>query len=132
MAEAAQMRPGDEVDSWCTKCREMRLHNVKAIPEGRAVRVICRTCDGEHNYRPQPPKSKRTKKTAKVVRNPWAELVVNVREDRVVPYTISGSFGEGDFLQHKKYGLGVVTELYDAHKMSVAFEDKLRIMVCNK
>lgn len=131
MSEATPLRPGDEVDSWCTKCREMRLHNVKAVPPDRAVRVICRTCDGEHNLRPQPPKSKRAKKVV-VEHNPWEELTANVREDRIMAYTISGSFGEGDFLQHKKYGLGVVTEILDANKMSVAFQDKKRIMVCNK
>lgn len=134
MAEATQLRAGDEVNAWCTKCRLMHTHIIKAIdPNGKKPpRVIC-TCpkQTERNYRPNPPKS-RTKKKAVVVENPWVKLTETVNQDRVLPYTVSGSFSDGDFLQHKKYGLGVVIEILDNNKLSVAFEDKVRVMVCNK
>ena len=133
MATTVELKPGDEAQSWCTKCREMRLHKVKALVPGKVPRVICVVCDGEHNFRPQPPKSTRSKKRSKADEpNPWKELTTDVREDRIIPYSISESFGEGDFIQHRRYGLGVVTEVLDASKMIVAFEDKKRVMVCNK
>jgi hypothetical protein len=132
MAEKAQLRAADEVRAWCSKCGELRLSRVKAITPKRAPRVICMTCDKESTYRQEPPKTRRKKTASKPDPNPWAERTANVREDRIIPYTISGSFAKDDFLQHKKYGLGVVLELLDSSKMVVAFEDKKRVMVCNK
>jgi len=127
------MSPGEEVNSWCTKCREIRLHKVKAVAPGRVPRVICIVCDGEHNFRPQPPKTKRTKKKTTLNEpNPWKELTENMIDKKTIPYTIHDSFIEGEFVDHQRYGLGVVTEILDSNKLVIAFEDKKRIMVCNK
>jgi hypothetical protein len=45
---------------------------------------------------------------------------------------MNAQFVQGDLLDHSKFGQGVVTELLDAHKMVVVFEDKTRIMIFNK
>src|SRR5262245_59704042 len=45
------IKPGTEVDSWCTKCRMDLLHRIIAVHNGRIMRVECRTCGGHHNYR---------------------------------------------------------------------------------
>jgi len=138
MVVGQDLKPGDEVQSWCTKCREMRLHNVKALVEGKVPRVICRTCDGEHNFRPNPPKSKQ-KGTAKSRRkkgeaepNPWKELMVDADISKARDYTIHERFAGKEVMNHRKYGIGIVIEVLDATKMAVAFEDKRRILVCNK
>jgi hypothetical protein len=131
--DAIPTTPGEEIYSWCTKCRDMRLHKVKAIAEGRSTRVICLVCDGEHNFRGQPPKSKKPKKKSDDSdANPWKELVAEVQEDRIIQYSINGNFDEGEFIKHHRYGLGVVTDVIDSTKIVIAFEDKKRIMVCNK
>jgi len=45
------IKPGTEVDSWCTKCKMDLLHRIIAVHDGRIIRVECRTCGGHHNYR---------------------------------------------------------------------------------
>ena len=130
-----ELKPADEVTSWCTKCREMRLHKVKVVPPGRVARVICITCDGEHNYRPNPPNSRRAgagQKAKASEPNPWKELTTDINPDKVREYKISERFWEGDLIQHRKYGLGVVSEMLDVSKMIVWFENGKKIMVFNK
>lgn len=130
---SVQLSAGDEVQSWCTKCRMMRLHKVKALVPGKPSRVVCVVCDGEHNFRAEPPKSRRNKKRPKNNdMNPWKDLTADVDDSNVQPYSIGKVFGEGDFIRHRRFGLGVVTEVLDPNKMLVAFEDKQRVMVCNK
>src|SRR5450432_1434984 len=46
-----QLKPGDEVDSWCTKCKMDLMHRIIAMQNGSIIRVECRTCNGHHNYR---------------------------------------------------------------------------------
>jgi len=45
------LKPGSEVDAWCTKCRMDLLHRIIAMNGPKIVRVECRTCNGHHNYR---------------------------------------------------------------------------------
>src|SRR5258708_17991440 len=45
------LKPGAEVDSYCTKCRMDLLHRIIAMNNGKIIRVECRTCGGHHNYR---------------------------------------------------------------------------------
>src|SRR3954447_6599005 len=45
------VKPGDEVDSYCTKCRMDLMHRIIAMHNGKIIRVECRTCNGHHNYR---------------------------------------------------------------------------------
>ncbi len=145
-------KAGDEVMSWCTKCKEMHLHNVKAVgADGIPARVIC-TCTEkrERNFRPDPPKAAGEKRSSsssstasaapkraskKVVESPqvqWQKLIDGTNREKSRTYEMNAQFAQGDLLDHSKFGPGVVTELLDAHKMVVVFEDKTRIMIFNK
>lgn len=42
---------GSELDAWCTKCRMDLGHRVVAMVAGAPKRVLCLTCNTEHNYR---------------------------------------------------------------------------------
>src|SRR5262245_7143810 len=44
------LKPGSEVDAWCTKCRMDLLHRIIAMHGMKIIRVECRTCGGHHNY----------------------------------------------------------------------------------
>lgn len=135
MVEKIVMKPGDEVTSWCTKCREMRQHNVVVFlpdnPEKKRYRVTCRTCSSEHYHRPDPPKSRRKKKKEELP-NPWPQLIETADVSSARIYTIHDRFLEGETINHRKYGVGFVESILDVSKIVVAFEDKRRIMVCNK
>ena len=122
---------GEEVTSWCTKCKEMQPHRVKEVTQGRIPRVICLVCNGEHLYRPNPPKSKTKKKKKQEEDNPWKDLISQYDENKAIPYSIDGIYEKDDLIKHHKFGFGIVLELIDSTKMEVAFEDKKRILVYN-
>ena len=42
---------GAEIDAWCTKCRMDLMHRIVAMVQSAPKRVICLTCNSEHNYR---------------------------------------------------------------------------------
>ena len=141
MASAADykgLKVGDEVNAWCTKCLEMRMHKIKSIdPKGEKVpRVVCLCPEKtERNYRPHPPKS-RMKKQAKARptdgANPWRSMREGADITQARVYTIHEHFITGDVIDHRRYGIGFVLEILDATKILVACEDKKRMMVCNK
>lgn len=43
---------GEDIDAWCTKCREDTIHVVVALKPGNAgpKRVECKSCHGQHMY----------------------------------------------------------------------------------
>jgi hypothetical protein len=145
----ATPKAGDELMSWCTKCKEMHLHRIKAVDaKGKPARVIC-TCpeERERNYRPDPPKvgrtssstssstkapTKRASKKSAEDPHQWEKLYKEADASKSRDYLMSEHFYKEDLIQHKTFGPGIVTEILDAHKMVVVFEDKTRIMVFNK
>ena len=45
------MRLGDYVDDYCSRCKRTTDHSVAALADEQPVKVLCRTCNGEHKYR---------------------------------------------------------------------------------
>lgn len=56
----AEIRLGDVIDDYCTKCKRIMNHSVVSVVNGEAAKVRCRTCHSDHDYRheqPPPPKA---------------------------------------------------------------------------
>jgi hypothetical protein len=47
----SELRLGDIIDDYCSKCKLITNHSVVSIVEGVAAKVQCRTCYNEHKYR---------------------------------------------------------------------------------
>src|SRR5260221_10627586 len=63
MSEPSTPHPqaGSSVDDLCRVCKEVRAHTVIAVdPAGEILRVICRYCSSQHNYRGGAPLSPST------------------------------------------------------------------------
>jgi hypothetical protein len=45
------MRLGDYIDDHCSRCKRTTDHSVVALVGEEVVKVMCRTCNGEHKYR---------------------------------------------------------------------------------
>ena len=137
---------GAEIDAWCTKCRMDLSHRIIALVEGRPKRVICQTCNSEHNYRspkgvasPTParrasptsaraPKGQRIAKAEQERLDEWKVHVLGKDEEAFKKYSIDGNFSEGELLLHKKFGEGYVTEVLEDSKVSVMFRDGPRTL----
>ncbi len=128
---------GDEIVSYCTKCKLDLDHTIVAMKEDKVARVVCRTCNGEHNYRDRskkkvPAKTKSTtpkkkRSTAKDPETLWKAALEKTQRAEV-PYNMSKAFKIDDIVLHKTFGKGVVL-LTAARKMTLIFEDKERMLV---
>lgn len=129
----AAMKVGASIRSWCTRCREMRDHVISEMEGDRPKRVTCRTCDGLHLYRPNPPRS-RTKAAggATPKTTDWEDLMAVADLEQVQTYAMNGAFATGDVINHKVFGLGIVIQEVDEMKIQVSFQDGVRLLVRNR
>jgi hypothetical protein len=135
---------GEDIDSWCTKCKMDLMHRIVAMVGTTPKRVLCLTCDSEHNYRAPKTgpaaavKKKRVtkKKATKTLgvraaqkEQHWQELVGDRVDATFRRYNISTTFKEGDCIDHPKFGPGAVVALVPPGKISVVFRDGDRLLV---
>jgi hypothetical protein len=45
-----ELRLGDLIDDYCSRCRLLLNHAVASMVNGQVVKVICQTCYTEHAY----------------------------------------------------------------------------------
>ncbi len=125
-----QMRPGDDVDAACGKCKDVRTHAIIAVnAQGKIERVQCRTCQGTHNYRNPVKETKRTSaagtrsgSTGRAGSSP----VIPTGPTRV--YSPQQSFQAGDQISHPTFGVGYVTEVR-ATKIDVKFGRETKTLI---
>jgi hypothetical protein len=120
-------------------------HRIVAMVGGAPKRVICQTCNSEHNYRePRTLKSAssvviRSKKTeakptagqrvtqkAKAEQDRhegWATRALGKPLDAFTKYGMDRHFREGELVLHSKFGEGYVESVLDGGKVSVMFRD---------
>lgn len=130
---------GSEVDAYCTKCKLVLAHKVVAMATAKPRRVKCNTCGGEHNYRASKPagkaaakKKSTTKAAPRKTKQTWEEIMQEASGKPHKAYSMSGSFGEGDWIEHSHFGLGCVQAFIPPNKISVRFADSTKTLICNK
>ncbi len=131
---------GSDVEAYCTKCKMVLAHSVIAMQGQKPRRVRCNTCNGEHNYRATKPVAKTPAKkekparkvTTKKTRQSWEEVMQEASTKPHKRYSMSGSFGEGDWIEHATFGLGCVQSFVAPNKITVRFADATRLLVCNQ
>jgi hypothetical protein len=124
-------------------------HRVVAMVRGTVKRVLCLTCNKQHNYRapkegdsPEPraeaegksPTSKSSKKVGSVPKGTnaareWQTNVANRDSTEFVPYSIHQTFEVGQLVSHPKFGSGYVKETMTAQKLSILFKDGPRTLI---
>jgi len=136
-----EIAPGTDVDAYCTKCKIVLAHVVMAMAGAKPRRVKCNTCGGEHNYRAEKPLAKTTEKgekpakktpTKRKTRQSWEETMKEAASKPHKKYAMSGSFEEGDWIEHAKFGLGCVQTFVPPNKITVRFADSSKLLVCNQ
>jgi hypothetical protein len=132
---------GSDVEAYCTKCKMVLAHTIVALQGTKPRRVKCNTCGGDHNYRPTKPVAKTAAKKApakakststRKVRQSWDEIMQDASGKPHKTYSMSGSFGEGDWIEHSTFGLGCVQTFTAPNKITVRFADSTRTLVCNR
>jgi hypothetical protein len=117
-----KLRTGDDVDTYCGKCKETREHAIVALnPAGGIERVQCRTCSSNHLYRDK------QKKPAKAARAARAEPVV-ADAGPARAYSMQERFRAGERISHPKFGLGLVIDERPG-KIDVRFGKEMRTLI---
>jgi hypothetical protein len=149
------IKAGSEIDAWCTSCRLTLNHRVVAMVAGVPKRVLCLTCNKQHNFRrpkadganessPASSKlasgktgsaSKSSKKSSAITpKSPspareWQTNVADRDSAEFVPYSIHTTFEPGQLVSHPKFGSGYVKETLQAQKLCILFKDGPRTLV---
>jgi hypothetical protein len=130
---------GGTADAYCTKCKLVLAHTVVAMQAAKPRRVKCNTCGGEHNYRAAKPagkviakKKERAKSSPRKTRQSWEEVMQEASGKPHKAYSMAGSFGEGDWIEHTHFGLGCVQAFIPPNKISVRFADSTKTLICNQ
>jgi hypothetical protein len=146
---------GSEIDAWCTSCRLTLNHRVVAMVQGSPKRVLCLTCNKQHNYRVakgtggaasraerDEASSSRSPKKASASKGgassagsttnnarEWQQNVANRDSTDFLPYSIHKTFEVGQLVNHPKFGSGYVKEALTAQKLCILFRDGPRTLV---
>lgn len=130
---------GSDVEAYCTKCKLVLAHKVVVMQGGKPRRVKCSTCASDHNYRATKPASRlaakktaRAKASPKKVQQNWEQVMEEAANKPHKPYSMSGSFEEGDWIEHSHFGLGCVQSFTPPNKISVRFADSTKTLICNQ
>jgi hypothetical protein len=125
-------------------------HVIIAVVGSDIKKVKCLTCGGEHKYHPQktgrtasksaekkratargPAAGKpRSKKSAEGEWNTFMKELDEAQSPRT--YRINEEFSEGEFLEHKSFGVGKVLNIIGSERMEVVFREGRKVLLCNK
>jgi hypothetical protein len=122
---------GENIASYCTKCKLVLDHTIVALEGETIAKVQCKTCGSRHKYRTAEETKKvrvsrkkvETQKSAEVV---WETCLAEAK-GRERMYDMGVKFRVGDIVDHRIFGKGVVLKVY-VNKCDVIFKDKERLM----
>lgn len=127
---------GGYVAAYCTRCRLDLGHTIVAMVGEIIVRVKCRTCGSEHNYRGKPGKKTGAKRSASPARRTetnksaekrW-ESEMSKAKGADILYDGGRPYSAGDIVVHTVFGRGVVLKTSEK-KVTLLFKDKERVLV---
>jgi hypothetical protein len=146
---------GSEIDAWCTKCRMDLGHRVVAMVGGAPKRVLCLTCNTEHNYRaPRTAKQRDAGVRVRATGAPpsrseprtlgaraaskartehqryedWASRTLGKAVDAFTRYSMDRSFRLGELVIHPKFGEGYVEQVMEDGKVNVMFREGPKVL----
>ncbi len=126
-----KLSAGENIASYCTKCKLVVDHAIVAMDGEAIVKVKCKTCGSAHKYRSaadakSPRSSKKKEDPSKKAEILWETCMAEAR-GKECAYNMTGKFRVGDIVVHDLFGRGVVRKIY-FNKVDVLFKDKERLM----
>ena len=126
-----KLTAGENIASWCTKCKQGLDHAIVAMDGETIAKVKCKTCGSVHKFRDPAgaAKSRTAKKqedAVKAAESLW-ESCLTTAKGKERSYDMGGKYRVGDVVLHNTFGKGVVRKLY-INKCDVLFKDKERLM----
>jgi hypothetical protein len=134
-------RVGQEIGSYCGKCKDERTHIITAMDGDVVRRVTCSTCNGTHNYKPVGASTAATRPAKTITgrastgreskRSKQADVFSIDPSRPVKSYDMNNAFSVGDVITHPKFGLGAVESSTSPNKIEVRFQEGKKILLHN-
>jgi RNase P subunit RPR2 len=124
-----RLRPGDDTETYCGRCKAERAHQVVALnADGKPASVICRTCGNQHRYHENKPTTSTTTGGPARRGRAAAEHTREVPSGPARRYSPQEVYAAGEWVEHPKFGSGKVTQAR-AGKIDVRFESGSRLLI---
>ena len=129
---------GGEVVSWCTKCKLVLDHVIVALVDDLPKKVKCKTCKGNHNFRPEAPDpNKKVVSTARKTKRSDFDLHMSRLEgdfdiSSAKKYSMKGNFKTDQVISHSNFGIGFILTVIDPKKVEILFKDGSKMLVQNR
>ncbi len=124
-----RLRPGDDTDTYCGRCKAERAHQVVALnADGTPASVICRTCGNQHRFREKKDPSASTSRGSTRTVRKSAPATRDAPTAPARPYSPKEVYAEGEWVDHPKFGQGKVTQARGG-KIEVRFESGSRLLL---
>ena len=82
------LRLGDEIDDYCSRCRLITNHSIVSMVASQPAKVRCRTCYHEHDYKHAQVPAKRDPKKAALFKEVLSSIAPSaVEEEAPAPRT---------------------------------------------
>ena len=124
---------GENVASYCTKCKLNLDHTIVAMDGETIVKVTCKTCGSKHKFKDpaeapksRSPRAKSGNGTKMSAEGLW-EAGLAEAKGKARTYDMAAKYRIGDIVMHDRFGKGVVRKLY-MNKCDMLFKDKERLM----
>lgn len=134
----ATIEAGQDTDAYCGKCKMVLAHVIIAMKGSRPARVECKTCGAVHAYKKdEPRKGTGTKrgpsKSSIAARVAAHDKLLEGRDiSSAVRYKISQEMHDDDVIDHKTFGIGLVTRVLADRKIEVSFQSGTKVLVHNR
>jgi hypothetical protein len=136
---------GQELETFCPKCKTEMVHRTTVIKDSKIRKVMCNGCLTEHAYKElyevdaddgkrkpgRPRKTEATKGKRGPRKKNWSVMIAQIEEAQIVDYDIEKDFTETPAIRHKKFGVGVITKILDDNKIEVLFQEETKILAQN-
>jgi len=123
-----RIRLGDDVQAYCGRCKEERMHQVVALhSEGRIERVICNYCRTSHRYH-DPEAKTVTKPRGTTGTRTTANKNILTSDRPARAYSPHETYAAGDGIAHPTFGQGNVVEARQG-KIDVRFGREMRTLL---
>jgi hypothetical protein len=130
-----RLAAGEDIASYCTRCRLVLEHVILAMAGGKIVQVKCHTCGSTHKYRAVTgttvvARTKTAGRKQTVSKDAYAlwETTISSVKGPEIPYNREQSYSAGDLISHAAFGRGIVRRI-SFGKCLVLFRDGEKLLV---
>jgi len=128
---AIEYNAGDDIDAYCKKCKLVLAHVIVALRATKPAKTECKTCGEVHAYRKDAPGTRKrsTKSKENAQKAEYDRLMEGRDISAAEKYKLVGDYAAEQVIDHKTFGIGIVTRQLSDNKLEVFFLESIKVLV---